>query len=150
VHGLLVGVSSGGRYRLPTGDILWRVDDRPFRELKATDNPSAPGAAAAYRMPAVPNDAAASAMQDAMAATMRLTAGMTATSTMASGQLAHEMLAEMLNGHQLLYRNAAVAPAYGLPSVETMRVGQYTAKGQRPLPIDDSFRAGIASCGMVP
>lgn len=34
-HGVLVGVGSGGRIRLPTGDIVWRVDDRPFRTLAA-------------------------------------------------------------------------------------------------------------------
>src|SRR5690606_37462148 len=38
-HGLLVGISSGGQFRLPTGAIVWRVDDRPFRQLKPEDNP---------------------------------------------------------------------------------------------------------------
>lgn len=37
--GLLVGVSSGGRLRLPVGDVVWRVDDKPYRTLKAADNP---------------------------------------------------------------------------------------------------------------
>ena len=37
VHGLLVGVSSGGRFRLPTGQIIWRVDERPFRTLSPAD-----------------------------------------------------------------------------------------------------------------
>jgi len=37
--GLLVGVSTGGRWRLPVGDIVWRVDDKPYRTLRAMDNP---------------------------------------------------------------------------------------------------------------
>ena len=37
--GLLVGISSGGRWRLPVGDIVWRVDDKPYRTLRAMDNP---------------------------------------------------------------------------------------------------------------
>lgn len=37
--GLLVGVSSGGRYRMPVGDIVWRVDNQPYRTLKAVNNP---------------------------------------------------------------------------------------------------------------
>ena len=28
-HGLLVGVASGGRIRVPSGDILWRIDEQP-------------------------------------------------------------------------------------------------------------------------
>jgi len=150
VHGLLVGVSSGGRFRLPAGDILWRVDDRPFRELRAADNPAPAGTTPVAPVPPGPNDAATKAMQEAMASTMRLTAGMTATSTMASGPRARDMLAELLAGHQLLYRSASAAPDFGLPSSEALRVGQYTAKGQRPIPIDDSFRVGVTSCGIAP
>lgn len=122
-------MSSGGRFRLPTGDILWRVDDNPFRELKAVDNPAPAGAMTAS---ATGTDAASKAMEDMMALTSRLTAAATATSTLASGDRAREMLAEMLTGHSLLYRAAAAAPAYGLPGSGAYRVGQITAKGQRP------------------
>lgn len=38
--GLMVGVSSGGQIRLPTGDIEWRVDDKPHHTLRAADTPS--------------------------------------------------------------------------------------------------------------
>jgi hypothetical protein len=145
VHGLLVGVSSGGKIRLPTGDILWRVDDKPFRELKANDNPPPASATAAS---VSGTDAASKAIQDAMAFTNRLTAGMTATSTVASGARAREMLTEMLTGQSLLFRAAAAAPAYGLPGSGTWQVGQITAKGLRPIPLDDSFRAGLLACGI--
>ena len=65
VHGLLVGVSSGGKFRLPTGDIVWRVDDRPFRELKAQNNPGA-----SAQPVKAPTTVADKAMQDVLALTM--------------------------------------------------------------------------------
>lgn len=149
VHGVLVGVSSGGRFRLPTGDIVWRVDDRAFRELKAAENPPS---AHQTMMPdmsgAVGNDAAARAIREAMDQTMRMSAGMAATSTMASGDTAREMLAEMVSGHSLIFRAAGAVPEYGLPSANTYRVGQITNKGLKPFPLDASFREGLEACGI--
>jgi hypothetical protein len=146
-HGLLVGVSSGGRFRLPTGDILWRVDDHPHREIKAADNPPAYGSSATIPV-LVGNDAAAAAMRASMAAIVRATASATATSTVASGDTARAILGEMLAGHALIYRAVTAAPAFGLPSSATYRVGQFTKAGLHPIPIDDSFRVGIAACGI--
>lgn len=144
VHGLLVGVSSGGKFRLPTGDIVWRVDDRPFREIKAENNPA--GAPAPTVATAVPTDAASKAMQEAVAMTTKLTAAMTATSTVASGKRAQAMLAEMLAGQTLIFRSAAVTPQFGLQNSAMYRVGQFTKDGLRPIPIDDSFRSGLEMC----
>jgi hypothetical protein len=76
VHGVLVGVSSGGRFRLPTGDIVWRVDDRPFRTPAAADNP----AGATTAMPQESAD-----MQRLVDQQMRIVNAVTATSTVASG-----------------------------------------------------------------
>jgi len=149
VHGLLVGVSSGGQFRLPTGDILWRVDDRPFRELKATDNP--PPERSAIAVPNLPagDDAASKAMRDTIEQALRMSSGLAATSTMASGSKAREMLDEMLEGSSLIFRAAASVPDYGLPSSNTYRVGQYTSKGLKPFPLDASFRAGLTACGIA-
>lgn len=147
--GLLVGVSSGGQIRMPTGDILWRVDNLPHRDLKAADNPF--NEETAFPMPApvkTGNPVADKAMEDAMANAKRMTAGLTATSTVASGPKAQEMLREMLAGQSLLYRQAQAAPAYGLPSSQTYRVGQITNEGLRPIPLDASFRAALAQCGI--
>jgi hypothetical protein len=146
--GLLVGVSSGGRIRLPTGDILWRVDDRPHRELKAADNPMTGGAAfgTAYK---TGNEAADKAMAAAMAQTSGLAASMTATSTVASGDRAKEMLAEMVAGGSLVFRQAAAVPTFGLPTGRASEIGQVTKDGLRPIPLDASFRRGLAECGIV-
>ncbi|PWG03308.1 hypothetical protein [Sphingosinicella humi] len=147
--GLLVGVSSGGRFRVPTGDILWRVDQQPHRELKAADNPVT-GSSLALEPFKTGNEQADRAVADAMAKTANLAASMTATSTVASGEKAREMLAEMLAGKGLIYRQATAAPAYGLPSGETYRVGQLTDDEQRPFPLDASFRKALAECGIDP
>jgi hypothetical protein len=101
--GLLVGVRSGGRVPIPIGDVLWRVDDRPFRELKAADNPRGAAPVAAYR---TGNEAADKAMADALA----MASGLSSTATVASGDRAREMLAEMLAGQSLIFRQAGAAP----------------------------------------
>jgi hypothetical protein len=148
VQGLLVGGGSGGRFRLPTGDILWRVDDHPFRDLRAADNP--PAETSSLSMPNLPagDDPASRAMRGTIEQALRMSSGIAATSTMASGTLAREMLDEMRSGTSLIFRAAASVPDYGLPSSNTYRVGQYTAKGLKPFPLDASFRAGIEACGI--
>ncbi|MCB2014667.1 MAG: hypothetical protein R3E11_01810 [Sphingobium sp.] len=176
--GLLVGVSSGGRWRIPVGDILWRVDTQPYRTLKAVDNPEVantgnPALAAAEAakgtepppeegagLQANDADAASSANEPPLEtyratidATMErqtaLIAAMTATATMASGETAKAMLAEMREGKALLFRQQAAAPLYGLPSSQVYTVGQDTNKGHKPIPIDQSFHDGLVACGIV-
>jgi hypothetical protein len=140
-HGLLIGVSSGGRYRLPTGDIVWRVDGRPFRTLAAADNP------AGMNVSAVPPGNPA--MQTLVDQQMRLVAAATATSTVASGSIARAMLAEMLAGSGLIFRAAAATASYGLPTGSGRSVGLLTKDGVRPYPLDASFRAGLTACGIT-
>ncbi|WP_336972530.1 hypothetical protein [Sphingobium aromaticiconvertens] len=144
-QGLLIGVSSGGRFRLPTGTIVWRVDDRPFRELKAEDNPAGTGGTA---IPPGSNDAVTKALADTTALTSRLILAATATSTLASGDKAREMLAELKSGKGLIYRASAAAASYGLPDSNIYRVGQYGKDGLAPIPIDASLLAALAVCGM--
>lgn len=139
-HGLLVGVSSGGRMRLPTGDIVWRVDDRPFRTLAAADNP--PG----MNKPSLPQQDAATAQL--VEQQLRLIAAFTATSTVAGGDTARAILDEMLAGGGLVFRAAAATTSYGLPTGAEQSVGRVTKDGLRPYPLDDSFRAGLAACGI--
>ena len=54
----------------------------------------------------------------------------------------------MLAGRGLVFRAAAASAAYGLPSDAGQRLGQITRDGLRPYPLDDSFRAGLAVCGV--
>ena len=145
--GLLVGVGSGGPYRVPTGDILWRVDDNPFRTLKAADNPATAPIVQMqpYKTGNPEVDAKAAQM---MADASRMTAAMMSTSTVASGPAAVDLLKEMLSGRSLIYRQAAVAPQYGLPSSQTHAVGQITSEGLRPIPLDESFRRGLQQCSI--
>ena len=147
-HGLLVGVSSGGRFRLPTGTILWRVDEKPFRELRAEDGPVTVDTAVAAPAGTPQDSVAAKAMADTMALTNRLIMSATATSTFAQGDRAKEMLAELLAGHGLLFRAKAAAPEAGLPGEGMYRVGQFTNEGLRPVPLDESLVSALAACGI--
>lgn len=149
--GLLVGVSSGGRFRVPPGDILWRVDANAFQELKISDTPTT----GTSLTPAVPAPAqvqgspeAEKAFQDAMAMSKRLVAAMTSGVTAASGTRAEELLTELRAGHTLIFRSATAAPSMGLPSDQTNRVGMITNDGLRPFQLDASFAAGLAACGI--
>lgn len=150
-HGLLIGVSSGGRFRLPTGTILWRVDDHPFRELRPEEGPVTP--AAALPPPSMPegtNAATAKAVNEAMAMATRMAAGMSATSTFATGATARAMLAELREGHGLLYRAKAAAVDTGLPDSGAYRVGQVTQDGLKPIPVDESLVNSLAECAITP
>jgi hypothetical protein len=140
VHGLLVGVSSGGRIRLPTGDIAWRVDNRPFRTLAAANNPVGKNTSSTATRGA--------AMSSLVEQQARLVAAATATTTVASGDTAHEMLEGMVAGTGLLFRPVAATATFGLPSGANQSVGQITKDGLRPYPLDDSFRAGLIACGI--
>lgn len=149
--GLLVGVSSGGPYRLPAGDIFWRVDANPFRELKMMDTPaSGPSTQPAIPMPdqARGNPEAERAFNDAMAMASRLTAATASGVTAVSGARAEEMLAELRAGQTLIFRSATAAPSMGLPSAQTNRVGMITDEGLRPFLLDASFSAGLNECGI--
>ena len=147
--GLLVGVSSGGPYRMPTGDIQWKVDGNPFRTLRASDNPadnsSLPVNMTPYKTGNVQIDAMAAQQ---MAQASRMVAAATSTSTVASGPAAIELLREMLGGSALIFRQAAAAAQYGLPGSQTYAVGQITSEGLRPIPLDASFRRGLSECGI--
>ena len=108
-HGILVGVSSGGRFRLPAGDIFWAVDGQPYRELKAADNPGAPSFDEGSRPEAT--------VEAMTAYGLALSQALVSTSTMASGAAAREMLDEMLTGQSLLFRSARTGLQTGLPEV---------------------------------
>jgi hypothetical protein len=141
VYGLLVGVSSGGHLRLPTGDILWRVDDQPPRLLRAADNP-----VPEHRGVDNAGDAAGKAVADTMALSSRLILAATATSTLASGDTARAMLAELRSGRGLLFRAAAASAAYGLSDEAMYHVGQYTREGRKPIALDMSLGTALEHC----
>ena len=142
-YGLLVGVSSGGRIRLPTGDILWAVDELPHREIRAAENPGA------VPMPS-PSADSTKTVEAVTAYAMQMAKAGVATSTMASGARAREMLDEMIAGRSLLFRAAALGAQTGLPDYSALMVGQKNEKGDvYPIALDASFRNGLRACGII-
>ncbi len=138
-HGLLVGVSSGGKWRLPTGTIIWRVDNQPFRTITPGDGPVTPLA-----MPA----GATTAMQTLVEQQQRIIAAATSTSTAAAGDTPRQMLRELLAGRALLFRQAGATQGFGIPNGGEKNVGMITKDGLAPIPLDDSLRAGLTACGI--
>jgi len=118
------------------------VDDHPFHELKAADNPVGHGSSA---LPANVAEQIGSAATENM---NRVIAAASATSTMASGENAQTLLAEMVAGRGLLFRTAAVQ-AFGLADPRVQEVGQITREGLTPIPLDESSRAALAECGIA-
>lgn len=139
-HGVLVGVSSGGRWRVPTGTIIWRVDDRPFRTISPGDGPVTPLA-----MPA----GATTPMQTLVEQQQRIIAAATSTSTAAAGDTARQMLRELLAGRSLLFRQADATQGFGIPNGDAQSVGMMTKDGVVPIPLDESFRAGLTACSVA-
>jgi hypothetical protein len=129
--GLLVGVMSGGNYRVPPGDVQWRVDGNEHRTLRASRTP-----VIGERSGVMFNEGLMSSVRN----------GITAV----DGDLAEEMLAEMLAGTGLLYRASATANMAGLATSRSASVGRMTSEGLEPYPLDASFRAALAECGISP
>lgn len=146
--GLLVGVSSGGRYRLPPGDIVWRVDQNPHRTIRAAATPSFGESQADAGVPPgmPPSAVAVYQMSQAMASgtVSSIANGITA----AGGDEARELLAEMRAGSELLFRSSRAAPSAGVPSMSNHLVGQMSGDELRPYALDASFETGLAACGL--
>ncbi len=145
-HGLLVGASSGGRVRLPVGDVIWRIDDNRHHVLLAKNTPLDSNTRQLVEGQAFSalNEEHAEAMKQALKGTM----GMISTSTFATGEQAREMLREMMSGSTLLFRAQAVASNIGLPDANTARVGEFRKGSLKPIPLDESFRTAIRECGI--
>lgn len=76
----------------------------------------------------------------------KLAANAGATATVTSGTEAAAMLDEMLAGSTLIYRANRPNTQFGLPTGYEQRVGQWTSEGQRPYPLDATFRRGVEQC----
>jgi|GEM_PF-1461232 len=140
--GLLVGVSSGGPIRFPVGDIVWRVDDRPYRELRTFNNPTQ-GSPTTGETAA---DMSSARIAETIKYAQKLAATAGATATVASSEEASAMLDEMLAGSTLIYRANRPNAQFGLPTSHGQRVGQWTTEGLRPIPLDATFRQGVEQC----
>lgn len=126
---LVVGVRSGGTYRVPVGDVQLRIDDNPAWTISTTETPI-------DILPANPTTAAPEGASAQVAASIAMTQKMVAASmspfTVTSGEKAESILKQMLNGRVLRYRSVAMGQAY--PAGE--------------IPIDASFKEELLKIGV--
>lgn len=145
--GLMVGVSSGGRIRVPTGDIDWRVDDNPHHTLKAADTPSSgvdiPGAST-EGMSEATLEAYEKSMADAEGMVFSIQNGVTAV----GGEQAETLLSELRAGTELRFRSKSAAPSAGLVSSATYLTGRFENGELVPFLLDDSLEQALAICGL--
>ena len=124
-YGLLVGVSSGGKFAVPVGDILWRVDQNTPISIKAHETPSSGPSYGGVNVNA-------------------LLSG----STMASGKKARLMLAELKSGTSLIYREDLPQQQIGLPRSSIYRVGEISGGKRQALQLNASFHKALTDCGL--
>ena len=142
--GLMVGVASGGNtYRVPVGEIIWRVDENEVRELKVSDTP-ATGSGTVDLMSMIDTSAYTPEQLAALKQSQALTnATMSAIQngvTMAGGTKAQDMLAELRSGTRLRFRTAQ--PDAG------MTVRQNAGDQYAEVALDESLDIALETCGI--
>lgn len=145
--GLMIGVSSGGRYRLPTGDIEWRVDDNSHHTLKAADTPSTGETIANVNIEDM-SEAQAQAYEQSMDEIEGMVFSIQNGVTAAGGEKAQALLAELRAGSELRFRSKGSAPSAGLVSSSTYLTGRFENGKLVPILLDDSFELALRQCGL--
>ncbi|MEM6900954.1 MAG: hypothetical protein AAF583_14450, partial [Pseudomonadota bacterium] len=145
--GLLVGVSSGGKIRLPTGDIEWRVDDNPHHTLRASDTPSPSIGIPGFNTSGM-NQATLKAFEKSMADSAGMIFSVQNGVTAVGGDKATKLLAEMRIGKELRFRSKTAVPSAGLASASTYRTGRIENGELVPFLLDGSFERALADCGL--
>lgn len=133
---LRVGVRSGGRVKIPVGDVQIRIDDHKTWMIASSETPldylpQATRKDIARRVKEMGGDAdKAKASYEAVMATMVKSMS---PFTAATGEKARKILRQMVNGHQIKYRTV------GLNAPESTK-GEYY--------LDGSFRTALQKCGI--
>ena len=138
--GLLVGVSSGGKYPVSPGDIVWRVDQNEPRTLTVSETPPMGAAPQSMEYPNLTKEQQA-ALQSSIKQVNALTQGMTSSIqngvTLVGGEKAEALLDEMLAGSVLRFRPI------------TAQAGLRKNNGNfSEIALDSSFQAALNECGI--
>ena len=145
--GLLVGVSSGGKYRVPPGDIVWRIDRNEPHLLTMAGTPRIGPQADSPALGYLTEE-----QRQQMDAAFKMADGMTSAIqngvTAVGGKEAEALLAEMRSGSTLLFRARTASPQAGLPSSAAYDVGRVTNGRAEPIVLDASFEAALSQCGL--
>ncbi|MBC6404782.1 MAG: hypothetical protein GDA41_03495 [Rhodospirillales bacterium] len=157
-HGLLVGVSSGGKFRIPVGNVLWRVDKNDSILVSSADMPTVEQTHVdEYYKKLDQNinnknnysEILSKATADLMKQTSSGLISALAGAAVASGEKAHKMLNQMRSGQSLIIRrNLGTHSDIGIPQSSDLLVGQFFNGQQRPIPIDRSFHTALEACNI--
>lgn len=146
--GLVVGVSSGGRFKVPPGDILWRIDNNPYRTLRASNTPAPEPARSPFDGNEI-DQSIKNTYEQAIRSSSGIMQSALSGATAVGDSEAIDVLNEMLAGKSLIFRSQTAAPNIGLPTGAVYNVGKITADGRKPISIDASFRAGLRQCNII-
>lgn len=130
---LVVGLRSGGRFRVPTGTVQFRVDESPAWTIEPGETPILLAPAQAISAVSTGDQktdhAVAASQKQMMESVQKMMSPFTAT----GGEKAREIVAQMLKGKKFIYRTVGVNQA-----------GSTTGYAE----IDQSFIDGVRSLGV--
>lgn len=134
---ILVGVQSGGKFKIPVGNIQLRIDSNPAWMITSAETPLLSSNTAANTLPPSYPDNMSDEQKKAFETTYK-NAMNTATKAMSpftatTGDKAHKILTEMLNGHKLIYRTVGL---------------NQDASSTGEVLIDNSFKTALDQCGI--
>lgn len=131
---LRIGIRSGGKVRIPVGDVQIRIDSNPPWTITTGETPIdyIPKGNLESLKNSVP-EASRSLVQNSFDTAMESTAKAMSPFTAATGKKAKAILKQMIHGQKIIYRSIGLNQA---------------ASSTGEVPIDQSFLTALSSCGI--
>lgn len=134
---IYVGVQSGGKVKIPVGNIQLRIDNNQAWMITPSETPLLSTSTDVNMVPPAYPDGMSDEQKKAFETTYK-TAINNATKAMSpftatSGDKAHKILIEMINGNKLIYRTVGLNQA---------------ASSTGEVLLDNSFKTALSQCGI--
>ncbi|MEL1220074.1 hypothetical protein TVA88_13295 [Aeromonas hydrophila] len=135
---IIIGVKSGGKIKIPVGNIQLRVDANPVWTITTDETMLLESSAGVYAQPPVYaenlSDEQKKAFAETYKAAMNSTTKIMSPFTSTTGDKAKTILAEMLRGQKLIYRTVGLNQA---------------ASSTGEVLLDNSLKASLSQCGIA-